>query len=395
MNYFRYIMAAVLAMLIASLSSAQVRRKTTTTARKSSPSTRVKKTVTKKDVVKTIACYETKAKSIAMGNKYIYYLEPGENNAVIGINRETGEKETIIPGIAGIYEGARPRIYKVFASGNRLFFYIYTKDDFDKVYLYDGKSVETSSRLDSWGKIVETTDKRAVIVSTEYQYELWDTENMRRIANYGGKKWEKAKHMPEWYDNPYFIIAPDDAIWRDGSDMYGYGLFRFDKDGKYRAFGLSKEEYVVKNNLNSSLGHMKASGDFLYICKNRRVYRMNMVTQSPWEEYAKIPVNENKTFHRIYPDSKGNFMTRGESSASYNIEYYKANALDAPIALGESNFKSGLDVWDRTAIWWSLCPQIMVDSYDNFLFFNDEGVLYVYNPNGVVGYTKAIGQVIK
>ena len=125
MKYFRYIMAAVLAMLIASLSSAQVRRKTTTTARKSSPSTRVKKTVTKKDVVKTIACYETKAKSIAMGNKYIYYLEPGENNAVIGINRETGEKETIIPGIAGIYEGARPRIYKVFARGNRLFFYIY------------------------------------------------------------------------------------------------------------------------------------------------------------------------------------------------------------------------------------------------------------------------------
>lgn len=399
MIHFRSIIRGVViifAMLIASESSAQIRRKTTTTTRKPNPSTKVQKLVVKKDVVKTIACYETKAKSIAMGNKYIYYLEPSENNAVIGINRETGEKETIIQGIAGIYEGARSRIYKIFASGDKLFFYIYTKDDFDKVYLYDGKSVDTSTRLDTWGRIVETTSKRAVIVSTEYQYELWDTENMKRIANYGGKKWEKAKHMPEWYDNDAsFIIASDDAIWRDGSDMYGYGIFRFDKDGKYRVFGLSKEEYVVKNNLNSSLGHMKASGDILYVCKNRRVYRMNMVTQSSWEEYAKIPVNENKTFFRIYPDSKGNFMTRGESSASYNIEYYKANALDAPKALGSNNFSSGLDVWDRTAIWWSLCPQIMVDDKDNFIFLNDAGILYIYNPNGVVGYNKAIGQIIK
>lgn len=381
----------MLAMLTMTEANAQVRRTATTRRPTLKTNSTMQKPVTKKPVVKTIACFETKADAIAMGNKYIYYLEKGENNAVIGINRLTGEKETIIPGIAGIYEGARPRIYKIFASGDKLFFYIYTKDDFDKVYMYDGKSVESSPRLNSWGRIINTTDKRAVIVSTEYQYELWDTENMKMIANYGGKKWEHAKQMPEWNDqNANFIIASDDAIWR----RYNYEALRIDKDGTRTSFGTDKEAYMASNGLKG-FNHMSNTGDTLYVSVKRRLYRMNMLAPGQWEEYAKIPVNENKTFFRSYADSKGNVMTRGEAYANYNIEYYKADALDSPIALGKDNFPSGLETWSYTAIWWSLCRQIMVDNCDNFMYFSDSGVLYIYNPNGVVGYSKAIGQVVK
>lgn len=383
--------AIILAMLNVTEAGAQTRKRNTTTARRTTTTATAQKPVTKKPVVNTIACYETKAKSVAMGNNYIYYLEPGENNAVIGINRETGEKETIIGGIAGIYEGARPRIYKVFASGDKLFFYIYTKDDFDKVYMYDGKSVESSPRLNSWGRIITTTSNRAVIVSTNYQYELWDTENMKRIANYGGKQYEKAKDMPSWESrDPLFIIASDDAVWRD----VNYEAVRIEKDGKRTRFGTEKEAYMLANGIKG-FDHMSSNGDSLYVSVKRRLYRMNMLSPGQWEEYAKIPVNENKSFFRSYADSKGNVMTRGNGSAKYNIEYYAVDALDTPKALGGDNFPSGLDVWDRTAIWWSLCPQIMVDDKDNFIFLNDAGVLYIYNPNGVVGYSKAIGTIIK
>ncbi len=394
MKHFNYLMkgmAMTLAMLVVTNVNAQVRRKTTTTTKKATTSVSTQKPVSKKPIVNTIACYETKAKSIAVGNKYIYYLEPGENNSVISINRETGEKETVIAGIAGIYEGARPRIYKIFASGDKLFFYIYTKDDFDKVYLYNGKSVESSQRLESWGRIIKTTSNRAIIVSTNYQYELWDTENLKVITNYGGKKYENGKDMPAWEDrDPLFIIASDDAIWRESKSE----VVRIEKDGKRTRYGLEKEAYMAANNLKG-FGHMSQNGDSLYVSSGRRVYRMNMLSPGQWEEYAKIPVNENKAFVRSYADSKGNFMTRGNGSYNYNIEYYRADALDAPKALGSSNFPSGLDVWDRTAIWWTLCPQIMVDDRDNFLFLNDAGVLYIYNPNGVNGYKKAVGTVIK
>lgn len=398
-KFFLGSVAFLMAMLTMTEANAQVRRTKTTRRSTVRTNTTPQKSIAKKQLVKTIACIETKADAIAMGNKYVYYLEKGENNAVIGINRQTGEKETIIPGIAGIYEDARPRIYKIFASGDKLFFYIYTRDDFDKVYMYDGKSIESSPRLTTWGRIIETTANRAVIVSTNYQYELWDTENMKMIVNYGGKQYEKGKDLPAWEDrNPNFIISSDDAVWREGSKEHMRDICRIGKDGQHSYYNLEKEEYMAKNELRG-YDHMTLTGDTLYVSAARRLYRMSIFTPGKWEEYAKIPVNENKIFARSYVDSKGNVMTRGDDmkayGKNYNIEYYKADALDTPIALGESNFKSGLDVWDRTAIWWSLCRQIMVDSYDNFLFFNDSGVLYVYNPNGVVGYTKAIGQVIK
>jgi len=287
-KFFLGSVAFLMAMLTMTEANAQVRRTKTTRRSTVRTNTTPQKSIAKKQLVKTIACIETKADAIAMGNKYVYYLEKGENNAVIGINRQTGEKETIIPGIAGIYEDARPRIYKIFASGDKLFFYIYTRDDFDKVYMYDGKSIESSPRLTTWGRIIETTANRAVIVSTNYQYELWDTENMKMIVNYGGKQYEKGKDLPAWEDrNPNFIISSDDAVWREGSKEHMRDICRIGKDGQHSYYNLEKEEYMAKNELRG-YDHMTLTGDTLYVSAARRLYRMSIFTPGKWEEYAVV-----------------------------------------------------------------------------------------------------------
>ena len=60
--------------------------------------------------VKKIAIYSktySKGGSIFVGKKKIYYVEvENKNNAVKSIDCQTGAVETVIPGIAGIYEGA-------------------------------------------------------------------------------------------------------------------------------------------------------------------------------------------------------------------------------------------------------------------------------------------------
>ena len=153
--------AMLLALLTITEVCAQTRRKSTTTTKKSA-TTATTKTVAKSNTIKTIACFTgTNVKSYAIGNKYIYYVENNNNNAIIGINRQTGERETIVPGIAGIYEGARMRIQEVHASGDKLFLIAIDRKKEYHVYLYDGKSFETSTYLKDWGYIIKCSNKAA------------------------------------------------------------------------------------------------------------------------------------------------------------------------------------------------------------------------------------------
>jgi hypothetical protein len=389
--------AMLLALLTVTEVCAQTRRKTTTTTRKATTTTTTTaKTAAKSNVIKTIACYTgAEVKSYAIGNKYIYYVENNNNNAIIGINRQTGERETIIPGIAGIYEGARMRIQEVHASGDKLFLIAIDRKKEYHVYLYDGKSFESSTYLKDWGYIIKCSNKAAFIIDQAETFELWDTETMKKIANYG-----KLQILSPWYDNPNVYIASDNAVWYTGSNrntIRGSKLNRLETNGKVTNYDLSKESYLVQNDYNSVFGQIFQSGDTIYAPYSRRVYRMNMLSPGKWEEYAKIPVNEYKTFDRVWVDSKGNFLTKGESYADYNIEYYRADALDSPKAMGKSAFKTGfpydLSTWGHQEIYPSLYL-IRVDDKDNFILRGD-ATIYIYNPNGIVGYTKAIGKIIK
>lgn len=386
--------AIIFAILTVTEAGAQTRKKNTTASRKVTTTTTTQKAVTKKPVVNTIAIYtNTHAKAYSIGNKYIYYVEDNNNNAVIGINRITGERETIVPGIAGIYEGARMQIKEVHASGDQLFLVAMDRKKEYYVYLFDGKSFETSTYLKDWGYIIKCSNKAAFIINQKETYELWDTKTMEKVASYG-----LPKGLSDWYQHPKVYISSDNTIWFTGSDWnhsYGASLKRIDTKGSRTEYDLSKEPYSVKNDLNGSFGQIYLVGDSIYVPYARRVYRMNALHPGQWEEYAKVPVNENKKFELVWADSKGNFLTKGSAFADYNIEYYRAEALDSPKALGRDSFKSGLpedfSTWSYQSVYPGNC---LVDSSDNFIMRGDN-TIYIFNPNGIVGYSKAIGKIIK
>ena len=85
------------------------KRKTTTRRTTTTHKTTVRRTTTLQKpaapvqkFIKAVAFYDVKAKSgcIAVDKDYLYYVENSNNNAVIGIDRKTGELKTIINGIA-------------------------------------------------------------------------------------------------------------------------------------------------------------------------------------------------------------------------------------------------------------------------------------------------------
>ena len=117
-----------------------------------------------------------------------------------------------------------------------------------------------------------------------------------------------------------------------------------------------------------------------------------MAAPTGWEEYAKIPPTENKNFSNFAVDNQGNIFTCGfMCSEPYNYEYYAAGHFDSPVPLGRK-LSTGISSW-ATA-------DIETDNFgsdgDNFIALDSYGpTLFIYNPNGLVGYTEAKDKVIK
>jgi hypothetical protein len=159
-----------------------------------------KKKVTRKPVKTTVAkpvvkvnkncaiySWEKDVRSVQVTKDYIYYVEGNENNAVMAIDRKTGDLKTIIPGIAGIYEGARPRIYSIKVCGERLFFQLVASGiswDCGGVYLYDGKSVETSASLfpSKRGQMYVGSDNYLLAYDCDTEnMTIWDVKRLKVV----------------------------------------------------------------------------------------------------------------------------------------------------------------------------------------------------------------------
>ena len=65
---------------------AQTRRKTTTRT-----TTTQQRTAPAEKIVKEVAFYDVKIMDFCVGEKYLYYVEAMPNNAVMKIDRKTGE----------------------------------------------------------------------------------------------------------------------------------------------------------------------------------------------------------------------------------------------------------------------------------------------------------------
>lgn len=354
------------------------------TRRITTPKTSSATTVKKPSLV-TTAKYELSAKYVHISDDVIYYVEKGNNNAVMAINRQSGEVATVIPGIAGIYEGARQRIYSVRTCSGKLLF-VYDKGG---VYIYDGKSVETSKFI-SHSYDFKMVGKHHALLETDSEINqlwLWDMDNMKVIA-----KFPRLRSFD--HDLDYTPVAIDDAgnIWA----RRGLEFIRITPNGTKTLYDLSTASYVKNERENHTrVNHdvVKKKGEYLYMAYGRRIYRINMTTPTGWEEYAKIPPTEDKMFDNFAVDKQGNILTCGNglSNKNYNSEFYAVGAFDSPRALG-AQIPTGIG---NGKIWMNLC-KANADNDGNFVLMSEDGLaIYLYNPNGLVGYNRARGTIIK
>lgn len=364
---------------------AQNRKRTTTTRRivNRSPAVTIpQKTVkTATPLVKTIAAYSFKPKNVFVGKNYIFYIEDSRNNAVMGIDQATGEVVEFVQGIATVYEEVRPTYSYIQAGGNYLFCG-YGTDSRSVYHVYDITTKKLIKVIEDWLNIDAINDKYALIWPKRGSKELWDMTELKRITTYSNDiKWGSDYKQK-------FFLASDGAVWFKWGEVY-----RVAQNGKVSMYDLSKEEYVIKNNVKN-IGYTTKKGDSLYVAAHRRIYRMNMLEPGRWTEYAKVPLSEDNTFNTFLPDSRGNLLTSGDTF--YNktdrcVERYVVGNFDNPVPMGHY-IDTGLTDWGYKSIG---IGGALTDNQDNVIVLIDSNKLFIYNPDGVVGYTKAIGKIVK
>lgn len=342
-----------------------------------------------------------KASSVFVDDDYIVYVEKNDNNAVIGIDCQTGEKKTLIPGIAGVYEGARPRIKKAHKAGQRLFF---TLENQEGGYIWDGKSVQTSSPMTLATDLYVTTDHHALFRSSrrvdgKLAYDLWDLKQDKHLVSFA---YNELGGNGDLYNTTVFIDAKGN-LWTDypkivenGANTYTYyGIKRLTPEGRWDFYDLGTQSYVAENKVTP--GRVFQKGDYIYRAAGRRIYRINTMSPTPaWEEYAKIPASQNSNFEKFAIDSKGNMFTNAKKlleGVDYNNQYWRAGTFDRPQTLG-NEIQTGASQYIYKRLDPGQCS-MRVDALDNFVFLDSDGTdLYIYNPNGVVGYTKVKSMII-
>ncbi len=368
------------------------KRKTTTRRTTTTHKTTVRRTTTLQKpaapvqkFIKEVAFYDVKAKSgcIAVDKDYLYYVENSNNNAVIGIDRKTGELKTIINGIANVYEGRRPYINGIAMAGGRMML----KYDQSNPYIWKITGDNNKWITKEWERVEATNEKYAVIVLQSEDKELWDMEAMKFIARPG---------LPLGMETRY-IIDSNGCVWWKVSGSYSardFGVNCFNPGtGKKVFYSLSKESYVASEGIYS-INWIRQSGDSLYVACKRRIYRMNMLQPGKWEEYAKVPPTVGNVFERFWVTSKGNLLTYSDTNSQRNVEFYRVGSFDNPQVLGRKAIETGMNQFGYDEIWPSH-NVVLVDADDNFIVLDSGGTINIYNPDGVVGYEKARGRIIK
>ena len=389
--------------------TAQVRR--TTTARRTTTTTKAvtipqKTTTQAKTVNNYFTIYDnthTYSKSTFVGSKKIYYVEAdNRNNAVKSIDCQTGAVETIVPGIEGIYEGARPVIGGVYEVGGYLFL-ILKKGG---VYVWDGKSFETSKMIpNSWD--IHGCNDHYVFMSFMYDkgtvkerivFNVIDTKDWSLIYSFKySNQWDKKVYLSSdgaaWSFHKGFFIK--NSKGEDIDMIDGYGVERL-KNGKYTYYNLYDLPYVSMSNDERGhyleWGNIRQVGDSLYISVSRRIFRLDMLAANPqWEEFARLPATQPGYFGNIYLNRKGDMLTYSNKVSDADCQLWKAGHYDQPKNLGRE-LTTGFNEWNWRSLSLYDAP-IAIDMNDNFVI-HKEGAIRIWNPDGIVGYETTKGRII-
>ena len=119
---------------------------------------------------------------------------------------------------------------------------------------------------------------------------------------------------------------------------------------------------------------------------------MYLLNPGTLEEYAKMPPIINNSFVLFCADANGNLLSLGNSNDNNNTLYWKVGSFDSPQPIGK-DIETGFTDWGYTKIWENLNNNFM-DADGNFISHKGSNI-YIYNPNGVVGYTNVVGKIVK
>lgn len=339
---------------------------------------------------KTIAAYNVKADAVRCGWGLLMYAENTQNNPVIYIDSSTGKTGRLLDGIANVYENARNVV-------NDLYFFekylvlkmwtgnhngVYTGVAFSAV----NKSDVTSSALEGWDYVRGMSSRYAFIGNTREQYELWDMDELKVLYRWNAYDSQLPYPNKMTARDPVFI-ASDQSVWFIKGNNISTGVIQLvPSENRVYNYPLSNEEYIRTNHV-TEFGRVRQFKDYIYVACNRRIYRMNMLSPGRWEEYARIPITEDNDFHDFYIAPNGNLLVIGQ-----RVELYRPSSFDKPQLLGtDYKLKTGLKDYAFSTLWLNFCS-LNADENSNFIFFNDSE-LYVYNPDGLVGYTETYGKV--
>ena len=262
------------------------------------------------------------------------------------------------------------------------------------VYVFDGKSVETSASLfpSKRGQMYVGSDNYLLAYDCDTEnMTIWDVKRLKVVkqARRYNYSYDLDGTIPD-KQNQGFMIS-DGTIWSSSSE----GAKRCPVTGKVSYYNINKETYVVQEAQRGTylrINKIQQAGDYLYASCKRRIYRMNMLSPGKWEEYAKMPANINNTFDWFCADAQGNLLTRGDSHENNNTLYWKVGSFDSPQPIGR-DIETGFTEWGYTRIWENLNTNFM--DADGNLVSHSGSSIYIYNPNGVVGYTNTVGRIVK
>lgn len=335
--------------------------------------------------LKTIAVYEVDTRYVSILDGALLYAEDNKNNPLVLIYNESGKAVDWIKGKANVYEDARPTIDRVYPYNNCIVLKTYKELQGIKWLVWDGKSeLENCRVLESWDEVKGGNGRYVFIVNKKAGYELWDMDELKCL--YSWKPYNT--YMPEYGANsgPLYI-ASDFGVWYQKGNGVDTGPRLLSiKDDRFYDFPLSGEKYIKNNGVNN-FSRIRHYNDYVYVACGRRIYRMNMLSPGQWEEFLKIPSTIDNEVNNFCITPNGNVLVIGK-----RVELYRSGAFDIPQLLGyDEKINTGLKQYAHQTLWLSL-SNICTDDKGNFVIYIDK-TIYIYNPDGIVGYTETYGKV--
>ena len=408
-NSVKKVLLMALAVTMTLSSYAQVKRTNTAARSRAATTTR---TTQQKPMEKRWCCYEYGIRHMALADSVIYILESDENNAVLAIDNQSGQVTTVIPGIKGIYEGARPKICNIWYAGGKLLLQTIKRGNEVGSYKYsvriwDGKSVTSSTQIAAAMDIVahngryilyyiEIPDEPGSSWTTDY-YVLYDLDAMKAVLRFPVEKGFGIMEKCQMDANGTCWGVKNGSVWQ------------VTKEGKSKYFKLFNQPYFVQLQENDGYTpnplqeyQMTLQGDYIYVAVKRRIFRMNVNESGTWEEYLKVPPTQAEDFYKVGALPDGSLVTFSDVSKDYSMQFFEAGAFETPVALGEH--PSLPDGMLKSELYVQWC-RMHTDALGNIVVLEDwaEGAggahescdLWILNPKGVKGYRNAVGKIMK